>query len=92
MKLKGFIGGYINKFYGEKSEYRTNKYLLVNKKGKLFDYNGFGGTRRELHDYYEIDKLEDVYKFLDEEVSKSNRKNYTLYKRYENIPTKNKSK
>lgn len=85
-KIKSFIGGYIGKFYGEKGKHRNNKYLLVNKKGGFLDYNGYLETRREFHDYYEMESIEAVNKFLDEEVAKSERENWTCYKRYEKIP------
>lgn len=85
-RIKAFIGGYIGKFYGEKGKHRNNKYLLVNKRGFRLDHNGYLGTFRDFHDYYELDSLQQVNEWLDENIAKRDRQDWVCYKRYERVP------
>lgn len=80
-KLKALLGGYIGKFYGEPNKYRTNLYLLIHKSGRLLDYEGWQGTRRELHNFEEFGTKQEALDFLDEHIAKSDRDDWVLYKR-----------
>lgn len=89
-KIKYILAGYMHKFRGEKhqNKYRLEKncYLLVCKKGRHLDYGGWLETSRELHSFLEFDTKQQALDYLDNDVAKSERKDWAMYKRYESIP------
>lgn len=86
MKIRYLVSSYIEKFYGEKTKERTNKYILIHKRGKDLDNNGYLGTYRKIHAWVEFDSLGELHEYLDEDVAKSERNAFAVYKRYEKLP------
>lgn len=88
--VKYILAGYMHKFRGEKhkNEYRLekNSYLLICKVGKHLDYGGWLETSRELHQFLEFDTKEEALEYLENDVAKSERKDWAMYRRYEQLP------
>lgn len=74
-KLGALFGGYFNKPEGL-------RYIAICSRGSVLDYEGYLGTRRELWNFEEFKNKIDLEKFLDNSVSKSERKHWKVYVEY----------